>query len=96
MDERESSHAPLPTVGRIVHYRMSEFDVGSVRTLPGFDSRRCNSPVVGQVYAALVVAAWPGDSACNLVVFLDGSATYWATSRTPGDADGCWSWPPRA
>jgi hypothetical protein len=26
---------------------------------------------------------------------LDGTDTYWATSRTEGAGDGHWAWPPR-
>ncbi len=68
-----------------------------------------NQAQAGQVYPAVVVAVWSPTSGCaNLQVLLDGSDSYWATSRSDRDrrdprtveADpdgaGCWHWPPRA
>ena len=56
-----------------------------------------NRAAAGQVYPAVVVATWGTTPGCavNLQVVLDGTDTYWATSRCGGDADGQWSWPPR-
>lgn len=89
-----------PTVGRIVHYRLSEYDAKLIdeQTPYVVDGRQVRNAVrAGTVLSALIVQAWgdkPG-SAVNLKVFLDGAGEYWATSRHAGDGEGCWSWPPR-
>lgn len=54
-----------------------------------------NSVAPGDYYPALVVRTWPGATSVNLQVFLDGCDVYWATSRTDGDGEGQWCWPPR-
>lgn len=84
-----------PTVGRIVHYQLSDADCMSIRQLPG-----AHNPVhEGQVLPAVVVAVFTvGDTSpapANLQVLLDGDGSYWATSRLEGDAPGTWAWPPR-
>jgi hypothetical protein len=77
-----------PTLGRIVHYRLTQGDVDAIKALP-----RQNNPVeAGQVVAAVVVRVWSGTT-CNLRVLLDGQDDYWATSRTQGDENGTWNWP---
>jgi hypothetical protein len=87
---------PAPSIGRIVHYRLSEYDaeaINGVRNDPnGHD--RGNTAAAGQVFPADVVRVF-GGPAVNLQVKLDGTDTYWATSRTPGDGEGEWFWPPR-
>lgn len=65
-------------------------DVGA----SGHQAHFGNSASAGQQYPALVVRCFGGD-AVNLKVQLDGSDTYWATSATPGDGPGHWTWPPR-
>lgn len=90
--------SPPPTVGRIVHYRLSEYDVAqiSARRAPG-TANSGNSVMVGEVCAAVVVRTWGADPGCavNLQVLLDGDDSYWATSRCGGDDPGQWSYPPR-
>ncbi len=86
----------VPTIGRIVHYKLSDSDVGIIeqRRGPGVGG---NQVLAGQNYPALIVRTW-GDtpeSAVQLQVFLDGNDTYWATSRVSGHAPGQWIWPPR-
>lgn len=54
-----------------------------------------NNVAAGDIFPALVVRDW--DTAVgtvNLQLFLDGSDSYWATSRLPGDQPGQWQWPP--
>jgi len=80
----------VPTVGRIVHYRLSDPDA----TLINVPQRVGNRARMGDTYPALVVRNNGGS--VNLQVFLDGSDSYWATSRTEGEDGGHWSWPPRA
>jgi hypothetical protein len=52
-----------------------------------------NRAEAGQVYPAIVVRCF--NPSVNLQVILDGTDTYWATSRVEGDDEGYWAWPPR-
>jgi hypothetical protein len=108
-----------PSIGRIVHYKLTETDAQAInkrradftayqRSIPvpadpghkgatGHVAHLGNHAEAGQVFPATIVRVWganPG-SACNLQVLLDGTDTYWATSRTEGTTPGNWSWPPR-
>ena len=89
----------LVSIGRIVHYRLSEGDVLAIdRKLPrtNVSPIERNSVRAGDVYPAMVVRVFdPSVTTANLQVFLDGDCSYWATSRTEGDEQGHWSWPPR-
>jgi len=99
------------TIGRIVHYTLSESDVeqinrrrsdygaflrhrheGSEET--GFQAHVGNQVAAGEVYPAVVVRPF-GSTTANLQVLLDGSDTYWATSRVEGEGPNTWSWPQR-
>ncbi len=93
-----------PTVGRIVHYTLTEADAEAANRRRGNGSAGSdgggmvvhvgNHAAVGQVCAALVVRTFDGPYA-NLQVFLDGNDTLWATSRSEGDGPGFWQWPAR-
>ena len=50
----------------------------------------------GAIYPAMVVETWGDkpDSAVNLKVELDGSDTFWATSRHVGEGPGTYHWMP--
>lgn len=100
---------PQVSVGRVVSYRLSEGDVGVIRRKrrAAADYRRShptvssavqlhggNSPVVGDVCAAVVVRVW-SQAAINLQVLLDGEDTLWVTSVGQGDGPRQWSWPER-
>lgn len=102
------SSGPAPSVGRIVHYRLSKGDVAEINRRRkrfteapsqswGFQAHTGNQVHAGDVFPAVVVRIFEGNDVgtCNLSVLLDGSDTYWATSRKPGDEDGQWFWPPR-
>lgn len=55
-----------------------------------------NHAQAGAVYPAMVVQVWDSNTAsANLQVVLDGTDTYWATSRSEGEGEGFWAWPPR-
>lgn len=86
-----------PTIGRIVHYRLSTTDVQQIderRREAG--GQRGNSAVPGDVYPAVVVRTFGDSLGVNLRVLLDGPDTHWATSRGYGvETPGCWFWPPR-
>jgi hypothetical protein len=86
--------AQTPTIGRVVHYKMAASDVASIIAKRLKDGTSGNTPGVGELYPATVVRVW-GGSAANLQVHLDGPDTHWATSRTEGEAEGQWIWPPR-
>lgn len=83
-----------PTIGRVVHYRLSAADVAAIdaRSKSGADR---NFVAEGQVHSATVTAVFGTGSSCNLVVQLDGLVQHWATSRPEGDEPGQWSWPAR-
>ncbi len=81
-----------PTVGRIVHYRLSEQDAERANRQQSPDG---NTARPGDVLPAIVVRVNQGNSV-NLQVFLDGPDTLWVTSRgLDGIEFGCWFWPPR-
>jgi hypothetical protein len=90
-----------PTIGRIVHYTLSEQDAAIINRRRAGRAARDRIDVAtlgsrvegGDVLPATVVRVWP--TSCNLQVTLDGSDAYWATSRSEGDRPGAWSWPPR-
>jgi hypothetical protein len=83
-----------PTIGRIVHYRLSSDDVARVRALPTVHINPVNT---GDTYPAVVVRVFETatNGEANLQVLLDGQAQLWVTSAKPGDGPGTWSWPPR-
>jgi len=92
-----------PSVGRIVHYRLTETDCRLIDQQevdaghPVAPSRYRNNVSEGQYFPAMVVAMFGNGEHLNLKVFLDGGpgAEYWATSRPEGDTPGTWTWPPR-
>ncbi len=95
----------VPTLGRIVLYTLGEHDADAINASRSVTSgaaaagfpRVGNAPRIGDDYPAVIVRVW-GDSeqsAVNLQVLLDGTDTYWVTSRTVGDRPGTWHWPTR-
>ncbi|NUT31542.1 MAG: hypothetical protein HOV79_00565 [Hamadaea sp.] len=84
-----------PTIGRIVHYRLTQSDAEAIaKALP---TAGRNYAAEDHYYPAMVVAVFGNGEHVNLKVFLDGGpgAEYWATSRPEGDMPGTWTWPPR-
>jgi len=99
-----------PTIGRIVHYRLSAYDADAINKRREDWKATCRengTPQTGHVahvgndaregdyYPAMVVRNF-GGATVNLQVQLDGTDTFWATSRAEGDQPGTWTWPPRA
>lgn len=95
-----------PSIGRIVHYQLTEHDAEAINRRrkdfsesrsgdqkTGFISHVGNDAAAGDVLPAVIVRVW--GTACNLQVLLDGTDTYWATSRNEGADKGQWSWPER-
>lgn len=83
----------VPSIGRIVLYRLSAYDVIAIHKQRGHN-HSSNEVIEGQVLPAIVVAVWgtTPTSAVNLKVMLDGADTFWATSRSPGDKPGQYHW----
>ena len=91
-----------PTIGRIVHYTLSEQDatlISSRRAASNPGGVFARNPVSpGDTYPAMIVRVFSGsENGANLQVYLDGDDTYWATSRCEGEPGepGRWIWPPR-
>ena len=97
-----------PTIGRIVHYCLTEQDAESVnnrRQLKGATPLATNLMVhignqanAGDVFPAMIVRVNDNGASVNAQVSLDGNDTLWVTSvRETVDRimPGGWFWPPR-
>lgn len=83
-----------PTIGRIVHYRLTENDIEKSKF--GYDN--CNPHSVGQIVPLLIVVVWEHEfgqnkPGVNGQAFLDGAHSLWITSAGEGDTPGTWHWP---
>ena len=81
-----------PTIGRIVHYKMSDSDCFAIRGQSPF-----NHPIAGQTVPMLITAVDPSEP-CGWVsgtVFLNNGNSFWAGTRPESDGfrDGFWFWP---
>lgn len=91
-----------PTIGRIVHYRLSERDVESITGARLNNTSLFGSiPKAGDVVPLIITRVWPdeygeGVAGVNGQAFLDGNHSHWVTSAKEGADNGEWSWPPRA
>lgn len=88
----------IPSIGRIVHYRLTESDVASISYQHDGTVKSCNVPRAGDVYPLVITRVWDEpteESGINGQVMLDGNFTLWVTSRSQGDDLGNWSAPPR-
>jgi hypothetical protein len=98
-----------PSLGRLVHYRLSEQEAEAVnrRRKDFHDSRSAdertgfvghvgNWAAEGDMFPAMVVRVWDESTVTvNLQVFLDGNDVHWATSSAEGNEPGTWAWPER-
>ncbi|MNI89693.1 hypothetical protein D3C73_1471270 [compost metagenome] len=85
-------------IGRIVHYKLADSDALAINNRRIKEQSPGNTVWPGDVFPAMIVRRW-GDtpeSSIQLQVFLDGHDTHWATSRTEGEGEGQWFWPPRS
>lgn len=98
---------PMPTIGRIVHYKLSVGDVEVIaaeRAKSG-GALHGNPVEAGQVYPMMITRVW-GDqpmSAVNGQVLLDGNHSLWVTSVAvyvpgvvPGNGERRFTWPARS
>lgn len=85
-----------PTIGRVVHYRLSEQDIELIAEHRRETGEQGNTARPGDLYPSIVVRTFGDSLAVNLQVFLDGPDTLWVTSRGYSvQTQGCWFWPPR-
>lgn len=88
-----------PTVGRIVHYRLSEQDVERINAMRADAGGSGNTHNVGDVVPLIIVRVWGSEetSAFNGRAILDGPhPDLWVTSTCFGDGPRQCAWPPRA
>lgn len=86
-----------PTIGRIVHYKLTAEDRQNLATLANISGRYSNtaSGYNNEPVAAIITAVW-SETTINVQLIIDGHAnTLWKTSINQGDGNGQWSWPPR-
>lgn len=81
-----------PSIGRIVHYILTEDDVLATRSKHG------NPHHAGQHVPMIIVVVWPNEYGPNFdgvngQVFLDGTDSLWITSKKEGTEPGTWHWP---
>ena len=96
----------IPTVGRIVYYKLSTQDAEEINKRRsdyaqndksvwpmGAQAHVGNHVEAGEIVPMIVVAVWENELV-NGHVFLDGSDTLWVTSRPKGEEPGNWDWMP--
>lgn len=81
------------TIGRIVHYTLAAGDADQIKIARQDSGGSGNQVAEGDVYPAMVVRTFGGPATANLQVHLDGTDTFWATSRMEGNGPGSWAWP---
>lgn len=100
-----------PSIGRIVHYTLTEQDAAAINRRRGDTNRNLakhredasgsqvhfGNPVrEGETYPLIITRVWNVDpGTINGQVLLDGNDSLWVTSRTPGDVPGSYAWPTR-
>ena len=78
---------PAPTIGRILHYVLTESDIARIPWGGG-------NAEPGQVVPAIVVSD-VGNGALSLHAFPEAQTSVWVYARGEGSERGQWSWPPR-
>lgn len=82
-----------PTVGRIIHYVVTEADRAHVEALKA-TGIEINPLSTLQHLPAIVIVPW-SELTVNAQVLLDGATVLWKTSITQGTVPGTWHWPER-
>ena len=77
-----------PSPGRIVLYRLNDYDRVVLK------EAGADNPNNGADEAPAMIVRVFSDTCINLRVFVDGREPLWVTSKTPGDDEGQWRWPP--
>lgn len=75
-------------IGEPILYMLSEYDVRVIiqeRRGAGYATHHGNDPHEGSIYPGVIVGDWGGSA--NLQVWLDGTDTFWPTSRSPFDPE---------
>lgn len=101
----------IPTVGRIVHYTLSQQDADAINKRrndasvsnagyanSGYVVHVGNQASEGQVYPMLITRVWtPGVETTPVQgqVFLDGNDNFWASSVMQGEGPRTWCEPAR-
>lgn len=90
----------IPTIGRIVHYKLSATDALRINGNWRKGDGTGNASAEGDVVPLIIVRVWPdefgtGVAGVNGQAILDGNDTLWVTSAKEGTEPGTWSWPPR-
>ena len=85
----------IPSVGRIVHYRLASHDLPAINArIPGQSG---NPHAEGDVVPMLICRVWAPEPTESTVVngqaFVDGNYSLWVTSRLQGDQPGQWADP---
>jgi hypothetical protein len=96
-----------PTIGRILHYRLTPKDAAAVNKRrddwvnssqaaleTGAQAHWGNPVRAGEYYPVIVTKVWNPEM-FNGQVLLDGTDTLWVTSVHQGVEPGTWCWPPR-
>ena len=89
----------VPTIGRIVHYKMTNDDATRYEFLA--KGQHFNLPLEGNVFPMVITDVDPGaDGVVRILsgnVMVNNGTMFWAGSVTEGlgDVPGQWFWPPR-
>jgi hypothetical protein len=91
---------PVPTIGRIVHYKLNEIDILKYKDDIALTGAGGNPHSIGQTVPLIVVGVYPDEygpsvAGVNGRTILDGNALGWVTPVKEGITPGEWSWPPR-
>ncbi|MDA8440475.1 MAG: hypothetical protein M0Z51_16675 [Propionibacterium sp.] len=99
-----------PSIGRIVHYTLTEQDADAVNSRRSDSGRHAaehrenangvqvhtgNPTAAGDVFPMLITRVWPGETLVQGQVFLDGNDALWVTSVSEGTGPRTYAWPPR-
>ena len=89
------------TIGRIVHYRLSDEDVKLIHALRQRFREKVEVPAemaqaldvrAGEVYPAIAVKVF-GPHQASLQVFIDAPIPFWTKGRSEGEGVGEYLWP---
>lgn len=106
-DPTTAPRGQTPTIGRIVHYRLTSNDVDDIHRRRDGKSRNwgdvhqgAQAHVGGGVaeggVVAMIITHPDNGGAINGQCILDGNDSLWVTGVEEGTDPGTWSWPPRS